>query len=278
MNRMTVMVVAAVAAATAFAEVKPMEKLPEDLGGLRYSEVPKHLREEFKARRKAEREKRTGGMLFRKGTPKGRVVFFDAQTRIDAADALAQAAALAHKKLRMTVEASKSGAVGLKDALPVLRKSAATAGVFLVDDPSLPMAMLTVPEECWAMVNVAELLKDSPEATFAKARVRKEVLRAFFATASGGTSQYDSTLVGDVKEAKDLDKLVEGVPIDVLSRTLTKLSERGMVREEFCTYHDAVSEGWAPAPTNEYQQAIWDKVHAMPKTPMKIEFDPKKGR
>jgi len=39
-----------------------------------------------------------------------------------------------------------------------------------------------------------------------------------------------------------------------------------------------VEEGWAPAPTNEYQKIVWDKVHAIPQKPMKIEFDPKKGR
>ena len=44
------------------------------------------------------------------------------------------------------------------------------------------------------------------------------------------------------------------------------------------TYKEACEEGWAPAPTNEIQKAIWDKVRATPKNPMKIEFDPKKGR
>ena len=43
-------------------------------------------------------------------------------------------------------------------------------------------------------------------------------------------------------------------------------------------YEAACQQGWAPAPTNDIQKAIWDKVHAVPATPMKIEFDPKKGR
>ena len=34
-------------------------------------------------------------------------------------------------------------------------------------------------------------------------------------------------------------------------------------------------QGWAPAPTNEVQQAIWDKVHQIPDKPITIEFDPK---
>ena len=44
------------------------------------------------------------------------------------------------------------------------------------------------------------------------------------------------------------------------------------------TYHKAVEEGWAPAPTNEYQKAIWDKVHAMPTAPIKIKPETKKVR
>ena len=44
------------------------------------------------------------------------------------------------------------------------------------------------------------------------------------------------------------------------------------------TYKDACEAGWASKPTNIWQKAIWDKVHTTPKNPMKIEFDPKKGR
>ena len=42
------------------------------------------------------------------------------------------------------------------------------------------------------------------------------------------------------------------------------------------TYGRAVREGWAPAPTNEYQKAIWDKIHAMPTEPIKIKPETKK--
>ena len=53
---------------------------------------------------------------------------------------------------------------------------------------------------------------------------------------------------------------------------------RGIEPIEIGTYYDACLIGVAPPPTNAVQKAIWDKVHAIPKTPMKIEFDPKKGR
>ena len=52
----------------------------------------------------------------------------------------------------------------------------------------------------------------------------------------------------------------------------------GLMPWKQTTYKKACQEGWAPAPTNEYQKAIWDKIHSVPANPMKIEFDPKKGR
>ena len=41
------------------------------------------------------------------------------------------------------------------------------------------------------------------------------------------------------------------------------------------TYEAAVKQGWAPAPTNDIQKAIWDKVHQLPTKPIQIKFDPK---
>ena len=41
-------------------------------------------------------------------------------------------------------------------------------------------------------------------------------------------------------------------------------------------YRKACEEGWAPAPTNDVQKAIWDKVHAMPTEPIKIKPETKK--
>ena len=50
-----------------------------------------------------------------------------------------------------------------------------------------------------------------------------------------------------------------------------------VISESF-THKKACQEGWAPAPTNDVQKAIWEKVHAIPDKPMTIEFDPKKDK
>ena len=42
------------------------------------------------------------------------------------------------------------------------------------------------------------------------------------------------------------------------------------------TYLKACEEGWAAPPADKFQQAIWDKVHAMPTEPIKIKPEEKK--
>ena len=66
--------------------------------------------------------------------------------------------------------------------------------------------------------------------------------------------------------------------VDVIARLEQSLANAGVTPAQMSTYLAACKQGWAPAPTNDVQKAIWDKVHAVPATPMKIEFDPKKGR
>ena len=82
-----------------------------------------------------------------------------------------------------------------------------------------------------------------------------------------------------VLKSTDLDKLLtDGFTFDMASSINENLQAMGIFPMRKITYVKACQEGWAPAPTNEYQKAIWDRVHSAPKNPMKIEFDPKKGR
>ena len=42
------------------------------------------------------------------------------------------------------------------------------------------------------------------------------------------------------------------------------LGALGVVPAETATYRQACREGWAPAPTNDVQRAIWDRYRAAP--------------
>ena len=49
-----------------------------------------------------------------------------------------------------------------------------------------------------------------------------------------------------------------------------------MTETKASTYRKACQEGWALAPTNDVQKAIWKEVHSIPDKPMTIEYKPKK--
>lgn len=132
------------------------------------------------------------------------------------------------------------------------------------------------PEDFKAIVNVKALAADGAAADVVEARLRKELVRAGFFLMGSGSTQYDVTkpIVG----LKELDGLKEN---DVSAETVVHMSGKakaGVRTIRFSTYRQACKEGWAPAPTNDVQKAVWDEVHEIPKKPMKIEFDPKKGR
>ena len=68
------------------------------------------------------------------------------------------------------------------------------------------------------------------------------------------------------------------VPI-LFAALAASISEKaGVTKSKMTTYLKACQEGWAPAPTNDYQKAIWEETRKLPEKPLQIKFDPKKGR
>ena len=151
--------------------------------------------------------------------------------------------------------------------------------LYVIDDESMPIS-LVAPEGRWAFVNVAALAKGRGEKTaFLEARVRKELARVSSILFGGIGSTSPGNILSLIKSAEDLDNFnTDKLPVDGLNRSFGFLKQIGVRQYHYVSYRRAVQEGWAPAPTNDVQKAIWDEVHAMPKNPMKIEFDPKKGR
>ena len=87
-------------------------------------------------------------------------------------------------------------------------------------------------------------------------------------------------VMSPVKTPEDLDavKIEFPMPLPLLGAIGNHMVKAGMEATVTAYYRQACTEGWAPAPTNEVQKAIWDKAHAVPAKPMKIEFDPKTGK
>lgn len=165
--------------------------------------------------------------------------------------------------------------------IKVLTDNADDAGVVveIVADKTSP-SLIVHPEDGYAQINVERMKKGlSGKAVdkFFAPRCRKEILRAFSYASGAVGSQYPGNIM-DIFEISDLDHVGEFIPGDTAENCRKLLAKRGVYPKRYVTYRAACIRGWAPAPTNAAQKAVWDKVRAIPKNPMKIEFDPKKGR
>ena len=157
----------------------------------------------------------------------------------------------------------KMGALGLDMAF------------FVVDETTLPMSLISL-EQRWGVINAKLVLEGNPEGKARSMRLRRVMARVFKALLCSGSTVRG---VSAVRTGKDLEALpADPIEAASLMQMINSLQSFGLRPPRTVPYYRACKEGWAPAPTNEYQKAIWDKVHAIPAKPMKIEFDPKKGR
>ncbi|MGN0832266.1 MAG: hypothetical protein ACI4RD_01290 [Kiritimatiellia bacterium] len=135
--------------------------------------------------------------------------------------------------------------------------------------------ILVAPEEPWASINVKNLMKDNPTPEVLKTRIRKELWRAFAFAMGASNSQMQPCLMRPIFSLKDLDAekvaILSPSPLMGISQTAERLNFATARR---VTYKTAVAEGWAPAPTNDVQRAICEKVKAeqseKPSNPLKI--------
>ena len=129
------------------------------------------------------------------------------------------------------------------------------------------------------MINAAKLRNDSP--TVLKFRRRLAVLIVRECCRVLGADEFDSKEVafGIIRSVADIDAINS---LDVTLNATTSMDETmpklGIEKIEIGTYYDACELGIAPAPTNDIQRAVWEKVHQIPDKPMTIEFDPKKDK
>ncbi len=207
-----------------------------------------------------------GGFIPDRREQKGKIVVINTQTMVSE-DILKLSVDSFTKEVRVdaTIE---GGAFDIEN--PTLKGEAT---LFIIDNEKLPMS-LVAPEAKWAMVNVSKL-KSEQEAFF-NARIKKEIFRALVYLCGGGASKYPQCITGCVTKVEDLDYLAKiNLPLEFSARFEKYLPGYGITPYKLVPYRRACQEGWAPAPTNEFQKAVWDKVHASPSEPIKIKFDPK---
>lgn len=164
------------------------------------------------------------------------------------------------------------------DSDPVKEQGVGFAIAVFRDDSS-PTKLVCAPDDGWAKINVAPFLADKPDGKKLADRVKREIWRGLAYSLGAGNTQNPLCALKPVASVKDLDGLTG---ITSAPETLVPISEWakhwGINASRTVTYKKACEEGWAPAPTNEYQKAIWDKVHALPTAPIKIKPEAKKVR
>ena len=150
------------------------------------------------------------------------------------------------------------------------------ADIILTDKKGAPV-LLVAPEEAWAQVNVRPILDSTPSKILADKMIEKELWRALGYALGCANSSVQPCVMSDVDSVGAIDKAVPFYSPEAQSKIELTAKARGVQLIRYTSYRSACKEGWAPAPTNEVQQVIWEEYHSKPTEPIKIKFDPAKG-
>jgi hypothetical protein len=219
---------------------------------------------------------RMGGMVVQPGSQKGKIVILNAQNMMSDSD-IAKTIDIMSKLTPYKFEVLK---VKQDTAYKVAKNSDNPVKVLLLNDNDTP-SLLASPDEHWAAVNVSKMSKnlksERAKNKFFASRCRKQLMRAFVYACGGAGSAYQHNILA-IKELEELDFVDEFIPEDAYDACRKFLADKGIHPERKLVYVRACQEGWAPAPTNQFQKVIWDKIHALPKNPIKIKPETKKVR
>lgn len=184
-------------------------------------------------------------------------------TRKGAAEKLtASAAANLQQLLRLPVKSLvRAGADPLAEAARLLADTNTAAAVIVVTELPGQPTLLIAPESRWAQVNAAALATAGVPASLLDERLHKELLRALGYLMGAGHSSSGRCLMRAVRSTAELDVLeAKNLSLEPLGKIMTHARFLGMQPIRMAPYRKAVEEGWAAAPTNDAQKAIWNEV------------------
>ena len=218
----------------------------------------------FEARKNYKRQL-TGGIVENRAVMKGEVVFLNIQKRVPV-EPLAKRIESMSEYFRCNFSIKPwEKPISLATAEETFTASGANAVVFIVDDLSIPVTILSAPETRWIFLNVAALAADNPSPEKLLDRTRRELWRSIGFLLGNG-SPADVCVMKSVDNLKQLDELgaeaPSSGPLIVISR---RLKDIGVVPFERTSYSRALREGWAPMPTNDIQRAVYERYEEMKK-------------
>ena len=201
----------------------------------------------------------------------GKFLFINAQSSV-ANDVIAKPIDSIASEFAIDIQKVDGAAPDIRTIPATLKGLGAKGGIWIVDDPSMPISLVAA-ENGWAILNVAPLTADSPDSAKLTKRIGKFVLRTF-ANINGisDSTMMPACVMKQAVGVAGVDGLIcSTYSPEACSKIGSYLAMAGYKRCQRGTYYDACEEGWAPAPTNAVQKAIWDKVHQLPTQPLTIQ-------
>ena len=202
---------------------------------------------------------KTGGLI-QSPSEGPQFLFLNTQTRI-AATVLNEPVDQIGKLLRFPIARKDApNAKPITAAINALQDDQTAAVIVLGDSDGFP-SLLIAPENRWAMVNVAALASEAASPETLAIRTQKEVWRAFGYLMGAAYSNFEGCLMKPVLSLEDLDALKgRSICPEPFNHIMAQGQKLGIKPQRVTTYRKAVEEGWAPAPTNDFQKAIWDEL------------------
>lgn len=202
---------------------------------------------------------RFGGYLVRPNSKQGAVLVLNAQDQMKDEEIKAAFKPLFSDGYDVRIERR---ALAGTAPCELARKSGAPVTVAVFAEKGKP-PMVACPDEHWAVVNVAAmdegLKTDEAKAKFVPGRCRRELLRAFVLAAGASGSAFSGNILS-CRKIPDLDLVGEFIPEDAFDSCRKYMATCGITPERRVPYLIAVREGWAPAPTNDVQRMIVEKL------------------
>lgn len=168
---------------------------------------------------------------------------------------------------------------GKRIAEELIKMDRVGAAIVIVDDPERNSYIESL-EDRWAILNISTLKTDTPDEKTLETRSGKMLWRAAARALGVGYVAHDAaSVLKPFSTLAELDANREMKPSpDGSNAMLQNASSYGITPLTIASYRTACRNGWAPAPTNDVQKAIWDETRQLPTKPITIEFDPKRGK
>ena len=152
--------------------------------------------------------------------------------------------------------------VAKSTAEQLVKETRVGAGILIIDDPTRD-AHIQSAEGRWAILNISPLKTDSPATKTLETRCAKMLWRAAARALGVGYAAREASVLKPFSTLAELDSNRELKPSpDGSNAMLQNASVYGITPLTIASYRTACRNGWAPAPTNEVQKAIWEQICA----------------